>query len=97
VQKLGAIPLAAVVLGAVPMIFTVSSSSSETVNGVVVASSHIDYVAAGAGPVAALLGIVGAVGAARAGGEHKGLRLAACGAAVLLGVYAALRGFGALG
>jgi hypothetical protein len=90
---LSPVTIVAIIAGVLPFFFSMSSSTSSMVNGVVVDSSHLDYVAVGGGAVALLAGIMAAMSARKSGsGDSKGLVVAVL--IVCLGIYQLLRGTG---
>ena len=80
------------VAGVVPFFLSITTSSEKTVNGEIVEQSFMDYVALGGGGLAIVFGAV-ALKAAM-GSSPKAMAPAV--AALGLGVYQLLRGFGVL-
>ncbi len=89
--------IAALVAGLVPFAITMSSSSSRTVNGAVVASQYRDWVAVGGGAVAAGLGLVALSLLKRTAPAQRVARIALICGLVALGGGQILRGFGVIG
>lgn len=85
--------IAALVLGAVPFFFHITSSSSVTVNGEITQSVYRDYVAIIAGIAAGALGL-GAVAVAFKADARRGARIAIAAGIVGLGLLQVTRGFG---
>ncbi len=83
----------ALVAAALPFFISYTKSSSATVNGVVTESSFIDYAAVGGGAAALVLGVLGVALAAK-GGDLKGKAMKFSAAAVALGAFQLIRGFG---
>jgi len=87
-------PAAIVGLGAgfLPFVFSFRTSQSTTVNGQVVSSSSLGYVALLGGGIALLAGVVALLGASKATDKKKAMAVA--GAVLLLGALQLARGFG---
>jgi 2-keto-3-deoxy-6-phosphogluconate aldolase len=78
----------------VPFMFHVSESSTVMVNGEVVSATSRDYFALACGAVAALLGAIGMVGAARS--KARAVALTGWVAVIALGAYQIAHGLGAV-
>jgi hypothetical protein len=78
--------------GLLPFIISIRSSQSTTVNGQVVSSSSLDYVALLGGGVALLAGAVALLSASKVADKKRPMAVAA--AVLLLGAFQLVRGFG---
>lgn len=92
-KLLSPLTIAALVAGAVPFFFHLTSSSSVTENGVVTQAVYRDYAAIGGGAAGAVLGGVAALAALR-GPAPKLARLGIALGALALGLVQLTRGFG---
>ncbi len=92
--RLGPVAIVGLVAGLAPFALSVRSSQTTTVNGQVVASSSIDYIAQIGGGIALLAGLVALVAASRAAEKKRPAAIA--GAVLLLGALQLARGFGLL-
>ena len=88
-----AVGIAAVVFAMLPFFGHYTTSSSETLNGEVVASSYRDYVALGGGAIGIVLAIFAIVAATRATNQ-KNLRLGLAVGILLIALFQVVRGFG---
>jgi hypothetical protein len=84
--------IAALVFGALPFVFHMSSSSSSTVNGVTEVVFR-DWVAVGAGAIAAVISVIAVTGALKPG-PQRSTRIGIAVAALGLGLVQVVRGFG---
>jgi len=84
----------AAIAGAVPFGFSLSSSSSETINGQVVEASYFDPVAVAGGAVAVLAALWSFVLLRKTMAAQKSIRLVAGLALVGLGAFQLARGLG---
>jgi TPR repeat protein len=82
------------IAGAVPFVITMSSSSTSTVNGRVVASHFRDWLAVGGGAVAALCGVLALVAVVRSRDRNRAMLIAAAVGVLALGGYQIARGLG---
>ncbi len=83
--------------GIVPFFFSCSSSSSRTVNGRVVESSHFDLVAVVGGAIAVLMAVGVLTQFGTTAPKDRAKRIGLLVVMLALGVFQVLRGFGMVG
>ena len=82
------------VAGIVPFFLSFHSSTSQSINGEVLHSTYVDYVAVPGGALALLMGVVALVDGLRNQAAGKGIRAGIAVAIAGLGIFQLLRGFG---
>lgn len=93
-----ALEIAGLVACAAPFVISFSSSSSQTVNGVVTAFEYRDPIAIAGGIVGGACGLVSlATSLKKTAPSQRAIRVVLCLALVGLGVFQTLRGFGVVG
>lgn len=85
-----------IVVALLPFVLFFGTSSSTTVNGVVVESSRLNYAAIILGPIAAIIGLRVAMFARTALEADRIKHYAAAAAIIILGVFQTLRGLGVI-